>query len=193
MAEDLPDLPWPKDALEPHVSQETIEFHYGKHHLGYVTRLNKLIAGTEFDDMRLEEIVRRSQGPIFENAAQAWNHTFYWKGLSPGGGGEPEGRLAAALERRFGSFARFREAFSEAALEIFGSGWAWLVRDPAGELAIERTSNADNPLTRGDTPLLACDVWEHAYYIDVRNQRAKHVESFWKLVDWGAVSRRFEA
>ncbi len=187
----LPPLPYPRDALAPHISQETIDFHYGKHHATYVANLNKLIAGTEFEEMSLEEIVKKAKpGPIFNNAAQVWNHTFYWHCLSPHGGGEPTGRLAAAIEKAFGSFAKFKEQFTDTAVKLFGSGWAWLVRTPDGKLAIEGTSNAGNPLTAGKTPLLTCDVWEHAYYIDYRNARPAYLAAFWKLVDWKAVAER---
>lgn len=191
MAIELPPLPYGMDALQPHISKETLEFHYGKHHQTYVTNLNGLIAGTEWESRNLEEIVRGTHGPMFNNAAQIWNHTFYWNSLSPTGGGEPEGELAQAITRTFGSFAGFKEAFSKAAVGTFGSGWAWLVRNPAGGLEIVSTSNAATPLTDGKTPLLTCDVWEHAYYIDYRNARAKYVEAFWNLVNWEFAARNF--
>ncbi|MGQ9576051.1 MAG: superoxide dismutase [Thermoguttaceae bacterium] len=190
MQHQLPELPYPRDALAPHISAETIDYHYGKHHAAYVANLNKLIPGTEFENLALEEIVKRASGPIFNNAAQVWNHTFYWNCLAPGGGGEPTGPLAEALKAHFGSFAQFREKFTNAALSQFGSGWAWLVRQPNGTLAVEATANADNPLTAGRTPLLTCDVWEHAYYIDYRNARAAYLEAFWKLVNWPFVAGR---
>jgi superoxide dismutase, Fe-Mn family len=180
----LPALPYAKDALAPHISAETIEFHYGKHHATYVANLNKLIAGTEFADLALEDIVKKASGGIFNNAAQVWNHTFYWNCLSPKGGGEPSGALAKALNKAFGSFAAFKEKLSNAAVTQFGSGWAWLVKNSDGGLAIEQTSNAGNPLKDGKKPILTIDVWEHAYYIDYRNVRPAYVEAFWKLVNW---------
>jgi len=188
----LPALPYPKDALAPHISAETLEFHYGKHHQTYVDNLNKLVPGTEFERSALEEIVRKAQGPIFNNAAQVWNHTFYWNGLEPGGGGEPKGEVATALSKAFGSFGDFRQQFTQAAVTLFGSGWAWLVRKKDGKLAIVQTSNAANPMTGGDVPILTCDVWEHAYYIDYRNARAKYVESFWSLVNWDFVAQNLK-
>jgi Fe-Mn family superoxide dismutase len=190
MAFELPPLPYDRAALEPHISAETIDFHYGKHHQTYVTNLNKQIEGTEFAGMDLETIVRKSQGGIFNNAAQVWNHTFYWNCLKPGGGGEPGGRLGEAITKAFGSFAAFKEQFTTTAIGTFGSGWAWLVQRPDGSLALVSTPNAATPLTGSDTPLLTCDVWEHAYYIDYRNARPKYVEAFWNLVDWDAVASR---
>jgi len=184
MAFELPALPYARDALAPHISAETIDFHYGKHHQTYVTNLNNLVPGTEFETMGLEEIVKKSSGGIFNNAAQVWNHTFYWNSLSPNGGGEPNGRLAEAIAKSFGSFAAFKEEFTKVALGTFGSGWAWLVERADGSLGIVSSSNAATPLTGPDRPLLTCDVWEHAYYVDYRNARAKYVESFWKLVNW---------
>ena len=181
----LPELPWPRDALQPYISKETIDFHYGKHHQTYVTNLNKLLPGTPFENLPLEEIIQKAPpGTIFNNAAQIWNHTFYWNSLAPKAGGEPTGKLAEAIQKDFGSFAQFKEKFTDAAVKLFGSGWAWLVRTPDGKLAIEATSNAGNPLKTGKTPLLTCDVWEHAYYIDYRNARPKYVEAFWKIVNW---------
>lgn len=180
----LPPLPYPIDALSPHISQETLEYHYGKHHQTYVTNLNKLIAGTEFESMPLEDIIMKSKGGIFNNAAQVWNHTFYWQSLSPKGGAEPTGTLMAAINQYFGSFAEFKEQFTQVALGTFGSGWAWLVQDTAGALKIVSTSNAGTPLTDGVTPLITCDVWEHAYYIDYRNARATYINAFWLLVNW---------
>jgi Fe-Mn family superoxide dismutase len=180
----LPELPYAKDALAPHISAETIEFHYGKHHAAYVANLNKLIAGTELADLSLEDIIRKASGGIFNNAAQVWNHTFYWNCLSPKGGGEPTGKLADAINKAFGSFAAFKEKLSAAAVTQFGSGWAWLVKNPDGSLAIEQTGNAGNPLKDGKKPILTVDVWEHAYYIDYRNARPAYVEAFWKLVNW---------
>jgi Fe-Mn family superoxide dismutase len=180
----LPPLPYAKDALAPHISAETLEFHYGKHHATYVANLNKLIPSTEFADLSLEDIVKRATGGIFNNAAQVWNHTFYWSCLSPKGGGEPTGALADAINKAFGSFAAFKEKLSAAAVTQFGSGWAWLVKNPDGSLAIEQTGNAGSPLKDGKKPILTIDVWEHAYYIDYRNARPAYVEAFWKLVNW---------
>jgi len=188
MAIELPALPYDRTALEPHISGETIDFHYGKHHQAYVTNLNKMIEGTEFADLDLEAIVRKSQGGMFNNAAQVWNHTFYWSCLKPNGGGEPTGKLAEAITKSFGSFAAFKEQFTQTALTTFGSGWAWLVQRPDGSLALVSTPNAATPLTGTDTALLTCDVWEHAYYVDYRNARPKYVEAFWNLVNWDFVS-----
>jgi len=184
MAIELPPLPFEKNALEPHISAETLEFHYGKHHQAYVTKLNGMIEGTEFADMALEDIIKKASGGMFNNAAQAWNHTFYWNSLSPNGGGDPSGKLADALGKTFGSVDAFREQFSTAAAGNFGSGWTWLVQRPDGSLAIVNTSNAATPITGDDKPLLTIDVWEHAYYIDYRNARPKYVEAFWNLVNW---------
>ena len=184
MAIELPALPWARDALAPHISAETIDYHYGKHHQAYVTNLNKQIEGTEFADLPLEDIIRKASGGMFNNAAQVWNHTFYWNCLKPNGGGEPSGRLADAINKAFGGFAQFKEQFSKTAIGTFGSGWAWLVQRPDGALALASTPNAATPLTGEDTPLLTCDVWEHAYYIDYRNARPKYVEAFWNLVNW---------
>jgi len=188
MAITLPALPYARDALAPHISAETIDFHYGKHHQTYVDNLNKQIAGTEFESLDLEAIIRKSQGGMFNNAAQVWNHTFYWNCLKPAGGGEPKGKLAEAINAAFGSFAAFKEQFTQTALTTFGSGWAWLVQRPDGTLALVSTSNAATPLTGNDTALLTCDVWEHAYYVDYRNARAKYVEAFWNLVNWDFVA-----
>ena len=184
MAFELPALPYEMNALEPHISKETLEYHYGKHHRAYVTNLNNLIPGTEFEKMSLEEIMKKSSGGIFNNAAQIWNHTFYWHSLTPNGGGEPSGKLADAIKKDFGSFSDFKTAFTKAALTQFGSGWAWLVKNASGKLEIVQTGNAGNPMLDGKKPLLTCDVWEHAYYIDTRNDRAKYVEHFWNLVNW---------
>lgn len=192
MAITLPDLPYGKDALAPTISAETIEFHYGKHHKAYVDNLNNLIKGTDNENKSLEEIVKSSSGPIFNNAAQVWNHTFYWHCLSPKGGGKPTGDLLKAIETSFGSFEKFKEDFSTAAVKQFGSGWAWLTKDSTGKLSIESTSNAETPLTKGKTPLLTCDVWEHAYYVDYRNARPKYVESFWNIVNWNFVADNFK-
>jgi Fe-Mn family superoxide dismutase len=184
MAIELPPLPYAKDALAPHISAETLEFHYGKHHQTYVTNLNNLIKGTELENASLEEIVKKSSGGVFNNAAQVWNHTFYWNCLSPKGGGEPTGKLADAIKKSFGGFAQFKEDFSKTAVGTFGSGWSWLVQRADGGLGLASTSNAATPVTGSDRPLLTCDVWEHAYYIDYRNARPKYVEAFWNLVNW---------
>jgi Fe-Mn family superoxide dismutase len=190
MAIELPALPYDRTALEPHISAETIDFHYGKHHQTYVTNTNNLIQGTEFEAMDLEQIVRKSSGALFNNAAQVWNHTFYWHSLSPRGGGDPSGKLADALVKAFGSIEKFREEFSKTAIGTFGSGWAWLVQRPDGSLGLASTSNAATPLTGADHALLTCDVWEHAYYIDYRNARPKYLEAFWKLVHWEHAAQR---
>ncbi|MFT0849996.1 MAG: superoxide dismutase [Fe] [Alcaligenaceae bacterium] len=191
MAFTLPPLPYEMNALEPHISKETLEYHYGKHHQTYVTNLNNLIAGTEFESASLEDIVRKSSGGVFNNAAQVWNHTFYWNGLSPNGGGQPEGALAEAINAKWGSFDAFKEEFNKQAAGNFGSGWTWLVKKGDGSLDIVNTSNAATPLTTSDTPLLTCDVWEHAYYIDYRNARPKYLESFWSLVNWQFAAQNF--
>ncbi len=185
----LPPLPYAKDALAPRLSAETLDYHYGKHHQTYVTNLNNLVAGGELAGKSLEELVRTSQGGVFNNAAQVYNHTFYWHCLSPAGGGEPGGMLGEALAGAFGSVAAFKEQFTKAALGHFGSGWAWLVSSSAG-LAVETTANAGCPLTAGKVPLLTCDVWEHAYYVDYRNARATYLDAFWALVDWDGVAAR---
>jgi Fe-Mn family superoxide dismutase len=187
MAFQLPELPYSRDALAPRISSETIDFHYGKHHQAYVDNLNKLTADTEWESKTLEEIVRGSTGGIFNNAAQVWNHSFYWQCLSPDGGGTPHGELANAIDVAFGDFATFRDRFSAAAATHFGSGWAWLVRGADGDLEIVTTANAGNPLRDAATPLLTCDVWEHAYYIDYRNARPAYIEAFWDLVNWEFV------
>jgi len=194
MEHKLPDLPYAMDALEPHISKETLEFHYGKHHQAYVTNLNKAIEGTKHADQSLEEIIKSSDGGIFNNSAQVWNHTFYWNCLSPNGGGEPNGDLADAINSAFGSFADFREKFSASAVGNFGSGWTWLVKNGDGGVELLNTSNAGTALTEsGKTPLLTCDVWEHAYYVDYRNARPKYVEAYWNLVNWEFVSSNFAA
>ena len=188
MEHKLPQLPYARDALAPHVSAETIDYHYGKHHQAYVDNLNKLIPGTEYENASLEDIIKKASGGIFNNAAQVWNHTLYWNCLSPKGGGEPDGKLAEAIKKAFGSFAAFKEQFTKAAVTQFGSGWAWLIKNADGSLGITATSNAGNPLQEGKKPLLTCDVWEHAYYIDYRNARPKYVENFWNLVNWDFVA-----
>jgi len=189
MAFELPKLPYDKHALAPYISAETLEYHHGKHHAAYVNKLNELVAKTRFAGMPLEEVVKSAdQGPLFNNAAQHWNHSFYWTCLAPKAGGAPSGELAKAIDEAFKSFDEFVKQFSEAAVGQFGSGWAWLVQKKDGSLAIDKTSNAENPLTGGATPLLTCDVWEHAYYIDYRNARPKYVEAFWNLVNWQFVA-----
>ena len=193
MEHKLPPLPYEQNALEPYISAETLEYHYGKHHQTYVTNLNKLIAGTEYADMSLEDIIKKSSGGLFNNAAQVWNHTFYWNCLSPNGGGQPSGALAEAIDKTFGSLDQFKEQFSQKAITTFGSGWGWLVKNPDGGLEIMSTGNAGTPMTEGKTALLTCDVWEHAYYIDYRNARPKYVENFWNLVNWDFVSQNFGA
>ncbi|AKF38327.1 superoxide dismutase [Fe] [Yersinia enterocolitica] len=189
MSFELPALPYAQNALEPHISAETLEYHYGKHHNTYVVNLNNLIKDTEFAGKSLEEIVKTSSGGIFNNAAQVWNHTFYWHCLSPNGGGEPTGKVADAINQSFGSFAEFKAQFTDAAVKNFGAGWTWLVKKADGTLAIVSTSNAATPLTTADKPLLTVDVWEHAYYIDYRNARPKYLENFWALVNWSFVEK----
>jgi len=192
MAFQLPELPYAKNALEPHISAETLEYHHGKHHNTYVTNLNNLVPGTEFEGKSLEEIIKAAPaGGVFNNAAQIWNHSFYWNCLSPNGGGAPAGDLAAAIDKAFGSFDAFKEKFSTSAATNFGSGWTWLVKSADGSVEIVNTSNAGCPLTDGKTPLLTCDVWEHAYYIDYRNARPKYVEAFWNLVNWDFAASNF--
>lgn len=193
MAIELPALPYELDALEPHVSKETLKYHYLKHHQTYVTNLNKLIEGTEFETMDIETIARKSDGGMFNNAAQIWNHTFYWHCLSPTGGDKPQGQLLSMIQRDFGSFESFQQLFTEAALKTFGSGWAWLILTPQNKLEIQSTSNALTPLCSINTPLLTCDVWEHAYYIDYRNARPSYLEAFWKIVNWDFVSANLES
>lgn len=188
MAFELPQLPYPMDALAPHISKETLEYHYGKHHNAYVLKLNELIQGSALEGQSLEEIIKASEGPIFNNAAQIWNHSFYWNCLSPNGGGLPIGDLANAIEASFGSFEHFLQAFYAKAIGNFGSSWTWLVRKPNGELDIVNTSNAETPLTTDSTPLLTCDLWEHAYYIDYRNARPAYLDAFWHLVNWEFVA-----
>jgi len=194
MAFELPALPYAINALEPHISQETLEYHHGKHHNTYVVNLNNLVPGTEFEGKSLEEIIKTSSAGIFNNAAQIWNHTFYWHCLSPNGGNEPTGALADAINKAFGSFAEFKDAFTKSAIGNFGSSWTWLVKKADGSLAIVNTSNAGCPLTEaGTTPLLTVDLWEHAYYIDFRNLRPKYMETFWTLVNWEFVAKNLAA
>ena len=192
MAYELPDLPYAKNALEPHISAETLEFHHDKHHATYVTNLNNLVPGTEFEGKSLEEIITSAPaGGIFNNAAQVWNHTFYWNCMAANGGGEPGGELAGAINAAFGSFAEFQQKFATSCATNFGSGWTWLVKNSDGSVEIVNTSNAGCPLTSGQSPLLTCDVWEHAYYIDYRNARPKYVEAFWNLVNWDFAAQNF--
>jgi Fe-Mn family superoxide dismutase len=195
MAHTLPELPFAKNALEPHISAETFEYHHDKHHAAYVTNLNNLVVGTEFEDKSLEEIVASAPaGGIFNNAAQVWNHTFYFNCMGPDAGGEPTGALADAIAAKFGSFAEFKEKFSTSAITNFGSGWTWLVKNAEGELEIVNTANAGCPLTvEGLTPLLTIDVWEHAYYVDKRNARPAYVASFWEVINWNFVAGNFAA
>jgi len=188
MAIELPALPYAIDALAPHISQETLEYHHGKHHATYVTKLNAAIPGTEFENMALEDIIKNSSGPVFNNAAQIWNHTFYWNCLSPNGGGEPTGAVAEAINKAFGSFAEFQKQFDDKAVNNFGSSWTWLVKNADGSLEIVNTSNAGTPMTSGQTALLTVDLWEHAYYIDYRNARPNYLAAFWKLVNWDFVA-----
>ncbi|MDL2262568.1 superoxide dismutase [Bacteroidales bacterium OttesenSCG-928-I21] len=189
---ELPKLPYELDALEPHISKKTIEFHYGKHHQTYVNKLNELIKGSEFENKNLEEIIKTSEGGIFNNAAQVWNHTFYWEGFSANPQKTPSGKLAENIDKKWGSFEKFKEDFSQKAIGVFGSGWAWLVVDKNNELQITGTSNAQNPLTSGEKPLLTADVWEHAYYLDYQNLRPKYMENFWNLVDWAIIESRLK-
>jgi Fe-Mn family superoxide dismutase len=192
MSFELPSLPYAKDALEPHISAETLEFHYGKHHQTYVDKLNGLVDGTDMASKSLEDIVKTSEGGVFSNAAQVWNHTFYWNCLSPNGGGQATGAIADAITAAFGSFDAFKEQFTNAALNNFGSGWTWLVKNADGSVAIVNTSNAATPLTDSSvTPVLTVDVWEHAYYVDYRNARPKYMEAFWALVNWDFVNANF--
>ena len=187
MALSHPELPYPREAIEPHMSRETLDYHYGKHHKAYVDNGNKLIAGTEFENMSIEDIVKKSSGKIFNNAAQVWNHTFFWHCLTPNAGA-PGKKLTDALVKAFGGVDDFKKQFTEVAAGTFGSGWAWLVQNSDGSLEIVSTIGAGNPMTDGKKPLLTCDVWEHAYYIDYRNARPKYVESFWNLVNWDFVA-----
>ena len=192
MAFELPALPYAKDALEPHISAETLDFHHGKHHNAYLTKLNELVPGSEFEGKSLEDIIKTSSGVLFNQAAQVWNHTFYWNSLSPNGGGAPTGELAAAIDKAFGSFEEFKTAFNGKAVGNFGSGWTWLVKNADGSLEIVNTDDADTPIAcEGQTPLFTADVWEHAYYIDYRNARPKYLEGFWNLVNWEFAAANF--
>lgn len=186
-----PELPYSRDALAPAISAETVDYHYGKHEKAYIDNLNRLIKGTEYDDMDLEEIITSSKGPLFNNASQAWNHIFYFFTFSPDGSREPSGELRRAIDRDFGSFDKFKEAFVEAGVGLFGSGWVWLSRDNDGKLVITQGPNASNPLTEGLTPLLTFDVWEHAYYLDYQNKRADALKALWDIVDWDVVEGRY--
>lgn len=187
----LPELPYAHNALEPIISEKTIGFHYGKHHQTYVTNLNGLVEGTEFADADLDTIVKKSEGPIFNNAAQIWNHNFYFLSLTPNKGSQPSDKLAKAIDAAWGSLENFKAEFNKATVSVFGAGWGWLVKDADGKLSIAKESNAGNPLTRGLTPLLTFDVWEHAYYLDYQNRRADYVAALWDLVDWNVVSERY--
>ncbi len=191
MTHQLPELPWAKNALEPYITEKTLDFHYGKHHQAYVTNLNNLLPGSPFEEASLEEIIMKSEGGIFNNGAQVWNHTFYWNCLTPNGTELPEPKLLEAINRDFGSFELFKDQFSKSAATLFGAGWAWLVKDDQGKLSIVQESNAGNPMRKGLTPLLTCDVWEHAYYLDKQNRRPDYVSDWWKLVDWKKVSERY--
>lgn len=192
MAFELPPLPYALNALEPYISQETLEYHYGKHHKAYVDKLNALVANTEYEGKSLEDIIKNSSGPIFNNAAQDWNHTFYWSCMSPNGGNEPTGKLADAINKAFGSFAAFKEKLTQTSINQFGSGWGWLAKNESGDLEIFSTLNAGTPMTDNKKALLTCDVWEHAYYIDVRNERPKYVNNFWNVVNWDFVAENFK-
>lgn len=191
MSFELPKLPYALDALEPHISKETLEYHYGKHHQTYVTNLNNLVKGTDLESKSLEEIIKSTDGGIFNNAAQVWNHTFYWNCLAPNAGGAPTSKIADAINKAFGSFEEFKKQFNDAAAKNFGAGWTWLVKKTDGSIAIVNTSNAATPISGNDKPLLTVDVWEHAYYIDYRNARVKYLEEFWALVNWSFVEANF--
>lgn len=188
---ELPPLPYDLKALEPHISEETLQYHYGKHHQTYVNNLNNLVPGTEFEGLSLEEVIQQSSNGIFNNAAQVWNHSFYWNCLSPNGGGAPTGELLDAINQAFGSIDEFKKQFSAKAIAQFGSGWGWLVKNADGSLEITSTANAGCPMAEGKQALLTCDVWEHAYYIDYRNARPKYLAAFWELVNWEFVSKQF--
>ncbi|MAM00549.1 superoxide dismutase [Hydrocarboniclastica marina] len=192
MAFELPPLPYEKNALEPHISAETLEFHHDKHHNAYVEKMNGMIKGTEDENKSLEDIIKSASGGLFNQAAQVWNHTFYWHCMSPNGGGAPTGAVADAINSAFGSFDKFKEEFAAKCVGNFGSGWTWLVKKADGSVAIVNTDDAETPLTTQDKPLLTCDVWEHAYYIDYRNARPKYVEAFWNVVNWEFVNKNFQ-
>lgn len=188
---ELPELPYAHDALEPHISAETLKYHYGKHHAAYVDKLNKQLEGSDFEAATLEDIIRHAEGDLFNNGAQTWNHSFYWNCLTPDGGGKPLGELAGAIDDEFVNFENFKAEFKKAATANFGSGWTWLVKTPPGRLEIVNTDDADNPLRKGSQPILTCDVWEHAYYIDYRNARPDYIDAFWKLVNWDFAAANF--
>jgi len=192
MKHELPQLPYALDALEPHISKRTLEFHYGKHHQAYVNNLNNLIGGTPFENADLVDIILKSDGGIFNNAAQVYNHTFYFMGFKPQGGGKPGNKLNDALVNTFGSFENFKEEFSKAGASLFGSGWVWLVADSENKLSIVKTANADNPMCHNLKPIMTLDVWEHAYYLDTQNARPKYIENFWKVLNWELIEKRFE-
>jgi Fe-Mn family superoxide dismutase len=189
MEHKLPDLPYPKEALQPHISSETLDYHHGKHHKAYVTKLNELIKGTKFENMSLEEVIKGSEGPIFNNAAQHWNHTFFWSCMAPKAGGYPGGKVGDLINKKWGTFDKFKEDFSKSAVANFGSGWTWIVTNNRGELEIMNTSNADNPLKHDVKALMTLDVWEHAYYIDYRNSRPDFINAFWNVVNWDFVNK----
>lgn len=189
---ELPKLPYDYDALEPHISRKTLEFHHDKHHASYVEKTNNLIKGTKFEDAGLETIIKLADGGLFNNGAQVWNHTFYFEQFSPDPQDKPGEKLQEAIDKAFDSFENFKEKFNNAAATLFGSGWAWLVKNPDGILEIVQTSNAGNPIREGNTPLLTCDVWEHAYYLDQQNKRPAYIENFWKVLDWEVIDQRFE-
>jgi len=188
---ELPKLPYAPDALQPYISKQTIDFHYGKHHQTYVNNLNNLLPGTRFENATLEQIIKEADGSIFNNGAQIWNHTFYFESFSPAGPREPDGALAAAINTTYGSFASFKEQFAKSAITLFGSGWTWLVKKPDGLLDIIQEPNAGNPLRKSMIPLLTCDVWEHAYYLDYQNKRSDYLQALWNVLDWGIIDKRY--
>jgi superoxide dismutase, Fe-Mn family len=191
MTFELPKLPYDLDALAPVIDKQTMEFHYGKHHQAYATNLNNLVPGTKFENATLETIIKEADGAIYNNGAQVWNHTFYFLSFKPKGVGEPSGALADAMIKNFGSFTGFKEQFSKAATTLFGSGWAWLVKKSDGTLEIQQESNAGNPLRKGLTPILTCDVWEHAYYLGYQNRRPDYINAYWNIIDWDTVAKRY--
>lgn len=188
---ELPALPYEMNALEPYISAKTLEFHYGKHHQTYVTNLNNLIMGTKFENASLETMIGEAEGPVFNNAAQVWNHTFYFSGLHPANNSEPREHVAEAINTSYGSQTEFKDDFIKAASGLFGSGWVWLIKNPKGTLEIIQESNAGNPLRKGLKPILTCDVWEHSYYLDYQNKRLDYLNAFWNIIDWDVVERRF--
>jgi superoxide dismutase, Fe-Mn family len=192
MSYELPKLPYELNALEPYISQKTLEFHYGKHHQAYITNLNNLVPGTKFEGADLETIVKEAEGGIFNNGAQVWNHTFYFLQFSAKGPRTPQGKLAEAINAQWGSFENFKEEFNKASITLFGSGWSWLVEGADGKLSIVQEGNAGNPLRKGLTPILTCDVWEHAYYLDTQNKRPDYLKNFWEIIDWNQVGQRLE-